>query len=197
MKEDSLKGIWNKGDVNAKKYFTEIEESVIDKAQKSSNDVIQKVKRNAIAELVASVIIVICYLFYFSNFPYFLIIGAILILLLALTIWFYASFLTSINKAEKSSVLDTLKAKLAILKKYVKWMMLLIYILSPVAFYFGFSFSFFQTNKIGWELVIAIIISLPFLFAFIWGCKKYLHWLYGKNIEKLTAIVDGLENEAK
>lgn len=196
MKEDSLKGIWNKGDDNAKKYFEEIEESVLEKVQKSSNDVLQKVKRNAIAELIASVIIVVCYLFYFSNFPNFSIIGAILILLLALTIWFYVSFLTSIKKAEKSSVLDTLKAKLSILKKYVKWMTLLIYIFSPVAFYFGFSFSFFQTNEIGSELAIAVIISLPFLFAFIWGCKKYLHWLYGKNIEKLTAIVDGLENEA-
>lgn len=195
MDEKELFSTWNQSGEREKQALRKHEGEYEKLAQKSSNDIFDRIRKNIQWEISASIIVMIGFPFFFLKHPVFLaIIIALLLLSAVASFKVYREYLNGIRAFNQLTVIESLGKKLEVLKKYIRHLHLLIYLFAPIAFAVGFTFELKQGDLTAQQLLFLIAFSLPFLALFIWLCKKYIHALYGKHYQRLKSIYSDLSN---
>lgn len=204
MDEFDLKDIWKDSDDQAEKFYQSIEPEVLELARKKSNNILQRIKRNAIMESIAGLVVTVLFCYYIRNHPYF---GWMILSLFVIGLMAFIPFIDLIKKIKAvptQNVVDSIGAYHKILSAYLKKMKIMALVLVPLGFIGGFGSSFME-NGGDWEelldpkrllLILGLSgLALGGMFWFIF--KKQIFHLYQKPLDELKAIHDGLLTQQK
>lgn len=200
MEEKDLQGLWNHSGEKASDYYGEIEGEVLRKAKSQSHSILQKVRRNIIKELVASAVAAVAFPFFIKdNAIIFWLTALVMALAMGFTLKVYLGYLKDIKQINDGNVVTGLEKKARVLSGYIKQVITLVYIFAPIGFMLGLAmtaadhgFTFNEEFGLN-EVIIQFVIGIPFLFVTFWGFKKYIHWLYGRHLQSLNELLDGLK----
>ncbi|PLX21702.1 MAG: hypothetical protein C0599_07525 [Salinivirgaceae bacterium] len=196
MKEHNIESLWKSSTQKASDYYKSIEDEILQKANKDSNGLFAKIRRNIIIELIASLIVAFVFPFLFiEDKTAFAVVGVFMMVLLALTFYFYLNYLQRIKNVHEPDILTALKLKEKILAGYIRKMKLFLY----VAVIIGFAVGFFSGNTsfvlFDIKNLIGLAIGVPIVLLFIWLGNKYIWALYQKHLDKLRESIKGLEED--
>lgn len=197
--KDELQNLWqSKPTGEESKYYHQIENELLKKAQMNSNDIFSQVRKNMLIELWASGIILLAVPFIINlESIIHIVFLALLVISVIITIKVYGSYLSQIKRIQSESIHTALKKKASLLKTYIKRLKWYVYIISPIAFYLGFGMGLETHGEVAFnmKLLIKMAIAIPFLILFFWGMSKYIYALYGKHLEKIEEILLGFEKD--
>jgi hypothetical protein len=204
MKEFDLKPIWNSDRGKAAEHYGSLED-IHRLAGKRSDNILNKLRRNIIMELIASVIILLLLAVavyqWDSGLPFW--IFAITFAVIGwLSFRLYVRFLRQLREVNQKSILEALREYVRLVGKYIRRMKVLIYYLTPLGYLVGLAVGTFAGHEGTFTLQdflvmgFGAIIGLPFLFVVIWfSTRKYIRWLYGKHYESLKEVLNSLEEQ--
>jgi len=197
VKNDSIKDLWKASEKKASAYYQSIEPALLVKAQKKSEDIFTRLRRKTYAELGISAIIALAFPWLFlNNKEAFTGIYIFMVIALGLTTWFYLGFLKKINSIQEHDVFTALIQKETVLSRYVRWQ----HILSAFSLLLGGFFGLFINMEEGTGLLktgLMILIMLPLLFLAYLLVRRYIHTMYGKHLEELREILEGLKGNGE
>lgn len=197
MEERDLREIWKGSEHGAESYYREIQDNVLKKARKRSHSIFARVHRTMIIEMVLSVIVAVVFPFVFWEHPvYFIIVAVIMAGALLLSIKLYNDYRKQIRSISETQVVTSLQKKVNVLGAFVKRLNFYMFVLGPIAFFLGLSFSLLTEGELEFERILLVILfSLPFLALFIWLSKKYIDLLYKRPLNQLKEVLSDLESE--
>lgn len=196
MKEHNIESLWKSSNKKASDYYKSIEDEVLRKAQKESNGLFAKIRRNIIFELIASMIVAFSFPFLFwSDKTQFAIVAAFMMVLLVITYVVYLNYLQQIKNVHEPDILTALRLKEKILAGYIKKLKFFLYL----SIFLGFTLGVFagKGNFVLWDIknLILLGVGVPVVLLFIWLGNKYIWALYKKYLDKLRVCIKGLEEE--
>lgn len=202
MEEFDLKTIWEKSEVKAKAFYQLIEPEVLEIARKKSNNLLQEIKRNAINETLTSLLLLVGVFYFFRNHPYVWILYLCSVLLVLLTYRSNRKFIHEIKLVSINNVVESIGGHLNILIKALNKLKFQVWIFVPISFILGMLASLTENGNdlyilTRWDgLLLTIGISVPVLFGILWFVsKKYLFYMYERQINELKKIYDDLKSK--
>jgi purine-cytosine permease-like protein len=196
MKEHNIESLWKSSTQKASDYYKSIEDDILQKANKESNGIFAKIRRNIIYELIASVIVAIGFPFLFWNdFSQFILMVSIMTIILGLTFYFYMSYLRQIKQVHEPNILTALKLKEKILDGYIKKLKVFLYIAAIIGFLVGAFSGKEDFILLDLKNLFVLVIGAPIVALLMWLGNKYIWALYKKHLHKLRECIKGLEEE--
>lgn len=204
MTEFDLKSTWKESDEQAKVYYQSIEPEVLEIARKKSNDLLQEIKRNAINETVTGVILMLAIFYFFRNHPYVWILYSGSILLVVSSYFSTREFIHEVRLISTQNVVKSMEGYYKVLSKALRKLKFLIWIFVPISFVLGMLANFTDQGSdlsilTRWDGILLILgISIPVLFGILWFVsKKYIFYMYERQINELKKILDDLKRQEK
>jgi hypothetical protein len=196
MDEKELFEAWKGTDKNESQVFEQHKDEFIQLAQKQSNDIFSKIKRNIVWEGVLSIIVGVSFpVLFLSNPIFFWIIIVLIVVALLVGINVYGKYWRDMKQLDDSSLIVSLEKKLAILTRYIKQLKIYLYLFMPLGFVVGVAFALKQEEIDLTRMIVIIAVTLPFLGIMLWLGKKYIHALYGKHLKNIEGIYKGLKEK--
>lgn len=202
MEEFDLNAMWKGSDKEASAYYNQLEGQVMQMARQRSSNIIQRMKKNALVELIAGVLLWIGLFYFFAENP---LIGYLLgggILLYLGTGYGIYRMLKKFKSINTRNVKESVAGYLQLFRKSYQRTKILLYIVMPMGYTLGFLMGFLEAGgdwsdmKKPWLLVIILLVSVVVLSVLIWfATRKYMHWMYGQYIEELQEVHDNLSKE--
>lgn len=202
MEEFDLNAIWEGSDKEARDYYHQLEGQVMQMARQQSSDIIQRMKKNALVELIAGIFLWIGLLYFFAENPLIgYLLGSVVLLYLGTGYGIY-KMLKKFKSINTKNVKESVAGYLQLFRKSYQRTKILLYVVMPVGYTLGFLMGFLEAGgdwtdmKKPWLLVLILLISIIILSALIWfATRKYMHWMYGQYIEELQEVHDNLSKE--
>jgi len=201
MKEIDLIDVWKKDDQKSKSFFDNIAPELETYVRKRSSDLLAKIKRNVWIEIIITFMSVPLLFFIDTGLPNFGFLIALLLLIYIVVLFPYISFFKNINQIQSKDVLNNLKVKRDILKRFLLRVKIIFRILLPLALILGLYFKASKGNleaAFTWDLSFLLITGVILLAIPIldWFINKTYYWnLYGKHIEVYEKMIESLEQE--
>jgi hypothetical protein len=198
MEDQTLKNLWQKARMQGEDYYQEHKSEILEKAQRNSQTIFDKIHRTMKWEFIFSLIVCLAiFPFLFtSSLLFFGLFFLLMLIAVGLSWKAFQNYQANLSVIRSGSILESLKEKSVVLKNYIARIKKLTYILMPPSFFLGFFFSIYQEGEINWVAIgIASILIIPALWGLFWFTKKYLHLLYGRHLHKLEEMIDHLEND--
>ena len=202
MEEFDLNAIWKNSDKEASDYYDQLEGEVMRMARQRSSNIIQRMKQNALIELIAGIALWIGLFFFFAENP---LIGYLLgggILLYLGTGYSVYRMLKKFRSINTKNVKESVAGYLQLFRKSYQRTKILLYIVMPIGYTLGFMMGFIEAGGDWsdmvqpWTLLIILGVSAVVLGVIVWFVtRKYMHWMYGKYIEELQEVHDNLSAE--
>ncbi len=202
MEEFDLNAIWKNSDKEASDYYHQLEGEVMHMARQRSSSIIQRMKKNALIELIAGIALWLGLFYFFAENP---LIGYLLgggILLYLGTGYGVYRMLKKFKSINTKNVKESVAGYLQLFRKSYQRTKILLYIVMPIGYTLGFMMGFIEaggdwSDMVNpWKLLIILGTSTVVLGVFIWFItRKYMHWMYGQYIEELQEIYDNLALE--
>ena len=139
MKEFDLKRIWDSDRGKATEHYGSLED-IQRLAGKRSDNILSKLRRNIIIELIVSVIILLLLaiaVYRWDNGAPFWIFAVTFAVITWVSFRLYIRFLRQLREVNQKSILEALRAYVRLVEKYIRRMKLLIYYLTPVGYLVG------------------------------------------------------------
>ncbi|NRB46271.1 MAG: hypothetical protein HRU41_01265 [Saprospiraceae bacterium] len=202
MEEFDLNAIWKNSDKEASDYYDQLEGEVMRMARQRSSNIIQRMKQNALIELIAGIALWIGLFFFFAENP---LIGYLLgggILLYLGTGYSVYRMLKKFRSINTKNVKESVAGYLQLFRKSYQRTKILLYIVMPIGYTLGFMMGFIEAGGDWsdmvqpWTLLIILGVSAVVLGVIVWFVtRKYMHWMYGQYIEELQEVHDNLSAE--
>ena len=203
MEEFDLNTIWEGSDKEANDYYHQLEGQVMQMARQQSSNIIQRMKKNALVELIAGILLLIALFYNFAENP---LIGYLLgggVLVYVGTGFGIYRLLKKFRSINTKNVKESVAGYLQLFRKSYQRTKLLLYIVLPIGYTLGFLMGFLEAGgdwsdmTRPWLLVIILLVSAIVLSIFIWFVtRKYMHWMYGQYIEELQGVYNNLSEES-
>jgi len=193
MDDQELFEVWKRKDSNEQKVFNQHKDELADLATAQSQDVFNKIKRNILIEVTISIVVAVFFPAFFYQDPiFFWVMIVIMAASLYLSLKVYLGYLRDLRELNESSIISSLEKKVSILKRYVKQLYILVWVFTPIGFYFGLAYSVEYDELIWSQVLIVFGVSLPFLALTVWLVTKYVHAMYGRHLKKVEKIYQDL-----
>ncbi len=208
---DELKKIWQEDDKNAKKYYDENKENILNKAKQQSNDIISKVRRNIKKDYIINILAIPIFVFWlkmegFTSFTLIKQLNIIFFIILYVAIYLYSIILLQkhLKKGDLiENVMDSINFRIDILSKFFKrvkilyyasfpWALMLVIYMKPVS-----NSPFFE----GWTAVhyafVGFVIFLGLAFFYLLHVVSWAIYnsFYGNYLKYLKSIKEKLLQE--
>lgn len=187
---DELRELWKKeqgDDTIAQKEvdLSSTTESVVDKMKKALfwEDIFNKLFS----------IVLFVYLIYTKEYLY----GVGFVVFMAPVLWYYNYIITEIEKfTYQTDVKNYLQNIYRILRVFVIRYRAIVVVLVPISFLYGFYVGY-QENTEPDKVIepTTIIIAVIVLLVFYGLAELYIYLLYGRKLEKLKKLLEGVEGE--
>ncbi|MCU0467882.1 MAG: hypothetical protein MUF58_04705 [Arcicella sp.] len=195
MELDELKHIWQQTQASAINQEVINNEQVMEMTRQKSKDVISKIKRNIILELIFTILFlgVLMILFWrgenkiAERITYFF----IFLFVLSLAVYWQGIKALLNLQATHYTIKQSLERGVHELSHFVKLYFIMNIIFAPIATFLGFYLGGYQWLK---SPFIPIIVTIILLIPLYWWTKKYIKKLYGNHLEKLKYLLSELEN---
>lgn len=202
MEEFDLNAIWKSSDKEASNYYHQLESQVMQMARQRSSSIIQRMKKNALIELIAGIAMWAGLFYFFAKNPligYLLGAGVLLYLGTGYAIYRMLKRFRSINT---KNVKESVAGYVQLFRKAYQRSKILLYIVLPIGYTLGFMMGYLEAGG-DWsdmasplKLTIIILISVAIMAVFIWfTTRKYMYWMYGQYIEELQEVYNKLSKE--
>ncbi|MGB3180442.1 MAG: hypothetical protein WBB45_03580 [Cyclobacteriaceae bacterium] len=187
MNDDELLDLWKAGGKTSQKYYEHIRPEIMEKANTQSNDILNKVRKNIIAETIASVVVaIIMPFFFYHNTAFFFTMLVATAAALAYSLYINRNYLRRIRSVNTHNIIEGLKSRIEILSDYVSRIKRSLYILTPVGFYLGFAFAISEEGAFNAQrFSVLVVATSPALFLILWLGKRYIGRLYGRHLTSL------------
>jgi magnesium-transporting ATPase (P-type) len=193
MDDQELFEVWKRKDSNEQKVFNQHKDELANLAKAQSQDIFNKIKRNILIEVTISIIVAVFFPILFYQDPiFFWVMIVIMAASLFLSLGVYLRYLKDLRELNESSIISSLEKKVSILKRYVKQLNILVWVFTPIGFYFGLAYSLEYDELIWSQVLIVLGVTLPFLVLSVWLATKYVHAMYGKHLKKVEKIYQDL-----
>lgn len=202
MEEFDLNAIWKNSDKEASDYYHQLEGDVMQMARQRSSSIIQRMKQNALIELIAGIVLWLGLFYFFAENP---LIGYLLgggILLYLGTGYSVYRMLKKFRSINTKNVKESVAGYLQLFRKSSQRTKILLYIVMPLGYTLGFMMGFIEAGgdwsdmASPWKLLLILGISAVVLGIIMWFVtRKYMHWMYGQYIEELQEVHDNLSLE--
>jgi hypothetical protein len=197
MDDKSLRSLW-KEETPEERAFLESHRGQFEKmAQRKSQDVFARIKRNIILEGACSLAIAVIFPFFFLSQPFFF--WLVLSLMVVSTIncfWYYDRYLRGIRSLQESSLLDSLNQKAALLQVYVRRMKWIGVVYIILGYGVGLSFALAQGEIYPLRLIVLGAISIPIIVLLLWLANLYIRALYGKHLKEILKLKSDLQGQS-
>ncbi len=201
MEEQDLKNIWHKTDKQAGEYYEGIAPEILKKAKKSSHDILARVRMNIMIELWLSGITTVAFPLLFLN-NWILLVSSTLLIVWAMiaTLRVYLGYLRRMKAVNEENLLDSLTKKVEILGGWVKRVKRMVFFFSTLGYLFGMFIAVAEDGFVmrEWgspkEILIEAVVTLVFLGLFLLFCERYVHWMYGRKLNRLKEVLNGLND---
>lgn len=204
MNTFDINKIWNSDAGKARNHFDSVKENVEKLAKRKSDNILHKIKRKLIIELIVSTILIVALgvgVFHFSEKVFF---SYVVIVLLAfvLSIRLFWKLFRDINLVKEKSVVVSLEKTIDIINYYIRQSKILVYVLTPVGFIVGFlsgaiaegiDYTLHNLLVLGGVL---LVVGVPSVILIIWLVnKKYYKVMYEKHVHELEEILENLKSD--
>jgi hypothetical protein len=201
MKEFDWQHIWDQQSGQAEEFFAQIDPELEALSRQKSQGVTQRIIRNSSWELAITLLMAV-------SFPFMLPIGSLSFWIFTLgisaialsSVWLYLRLHRQLRLVPQENVLTAVREKVRIIRTFIRHLHLFMYLLFPLSFLMGFVSGLLQDpahqmDREFWGVVgVSLLVFLPLMFLMIWVFKKtYIHWLYGKHLQRLEEVLAGLE----
>jgi F0F1-type ATP synthase assembly protein I len=206
MNTFDINKIWDSGADKARNHYDSVKDNVEKMARKKSDNILHKVKRKLIIELIASIIFIILVgvgIYHFSEkvvYPFIVLVLVAFFLSLRL----FVKLFRDINRVKEKSVVASLEKTIVIIRYYIRQSKILVYVLTPVGFIVGFLSRViadgidFTTHNLLVMGGVILVVGVPFVVGMIWLVnKKYYKIMYEKHLDELESILSNLRNDLK
>lgn len=185
---DDILNLWQRIDTPRPK--KNLDESLFIQMERRSHDVLLRIKRNIILELIASVLLSIIFSIYFRNDNLaFSLCVLVFSIILGFTFMIYLTYLKRIKGINEESILDSLLKKEEVLQNYVKRLKWYIIIISGPSIYFGALLVWIEQDILSLKAVLVFsLFAIPSTGVLIWLGMKYIYALYGKHLDEIREI---------
>ncbi len=206
MNTFDINKIWDSGADKARSHFDSVKDNVEKLARKKSDNILHKVKRKLIIELIATIIFIVLVgvgIYHFSEkivYPYTL---SVLVALF-LSVRLFVKLFRDINRVKEKSVVASLEKTIIIIRYYIRQSKILVYVLTPVGFLVGFLSRVivdgidFTTHNLLVLGGVLLVVGVPSVIGIIWlANKKYYKIMYEKHLDELESVLANLKNDLK
>lgn len=199
MEEFDLQDIWKESDEQAKSYYQSIEPEVLDMARKKSKGILNKLKRNLIADSSMGIAMWVFFFYYFWDHQYFwLMAGTLLIVTILSSIPAY-KFSKKLKAVPTQNVVKSIRGYHEVLSTELRKTKSRMTIVLPIFFIVGLIMGFTGAGRgiielLQWKILIpTILISILAIIGLRWLTFKFhMFHLYEKPINELKKLLDDL-----
>lgn len=206
MNTFDINKIWDSGADKARSHYDSVKDNVEKLARKKSDNILHKVKRKLIIELIASIVFIVLVgvgIYHFSEkivYPYTLLV----LVAFFLSVRLFVKLFRDINRVKEKSVVASLEKTIFIIRYYIRQSKILVYVLTPVGFLVGFLSRViadgidFTTHNLLVLGGVLLVVGVPSVIGIIWLVnKKYYKIMYEKHLDELESILANLKNDLK
>ncbi|MEM7658315.1 MAG: hypothetical protein AAF399_19470 [Bacteroidota bacterium] len=201
MKEFDWQQVWEQQSGQAEEYFAQIDPELEAISRQRSQGVTQHIIRNSSWELGLTLLMSV-------SFPFLMPMGSMafwvmtigIAVIALVSVWLYLGLHRQLRMVPQADVLTAVREKIRIIRAFMRHLDLFMYIFFPVGFLVGFISGLLNNTDLPvsnefWMIVgTSLLLFLPLMFALVWVFKKtYIHWLYGKHLQRLEEVLRGLE----
>jgi hypothetical protein len=201
MKEIDLNKIWDSDLEKARGHFENLEdpESL---ARKKSGNILQRIKRNMMAETIAGIVLMAAFCAGFWSWDRIVFWGLLVLAVLTIlySAWLYLRFASQLNRVNQQDVRSALEHYVNLTSRYIRRLKVILYYLTPLGAYVGMSLVLIpellgEETKM-WILAygLSTLVALPLVLALVWFVnRKYIPWLYGRQLDAFRETLEGLD----
>ncbi|MDZ7777681.1 MAG: hypothetical protein U5L09_19740 [Bacteroidales bacterium] len=203
MSTFDLEGIWREDRDKAHRHYKSVEGALEDMAKKKSANILNKIHRKFVGEMIFSVVVVSLVgagIFRFSR-DMFIGYGVLIAGAFYMSLKLYLSLRRDIKKVNQQRVLESLEEYIRIIRLYIHRSKRFVYIVTPVAYVLGYVMALaesditFTLQKVLIVLGSMIAFGVPLVWLMVWLTnKQYYRLMYEKHVVQLEAIRNRLKN---
>ncbi|HAA14083.1 MAG TPA: hypothetical protein DCE41_21275 [Cytophagales bacterium] len=138
MQEPDLRALWAQGDAEAQTYYERVAPHIEEWAKQRSHDLMAKLKRTALYEMIASVLMIAAFVLYIRpDSPAFIPMVVVFSAIMLFAVVWYWQILKKLRGLQGKSTVESVKRRTEILRRSIRNLQIYMVTITPFALAFG------------------------------------------------------------